>query len=64
MTNNPFEDEREVDEIRAKLCEDYDSIGPEAWHRKISDNAHALAKQYGFKIVPSLTDDLSAARAA
>ena len=53
MTNNPFEYEREIDEIRAKLCEEYNSMDPEEWHRKISDNAHELAKQYGFQIIPS-----------
>jgi len=53
MTTNPFEHEREIDEIRAKLCEEYKTLTPEEWHRKISENAHALAAQYGFKIVPS-----------
>ena len=53
MTNNPFEYEREIDEIRAKLCREYEEMGHDAWHQKISDNAHELAKQYGFKIIPS-----------
>jgi len=53
MTNDPFEYEHEIDEIRAKLCEEYRSMDPEEWHRKISDNAHKLAAQYGFTIIPS-----------
>ena len=56
MTNNPFEYEREIEEIRAKLCEEYNSMAPEEWHRKISDNAHELAKQYGFTIIPSQSE--------
>ena len=56
MTNS-LDYEKEIDEIRAKLCKEYEEMGHEAWHRKIHENAHELAKQYGFKIIPSLSAD-------
>ena len=56
MTNS-LDYEKEIDEIRAKLYEEYLSMGHDAWHQKISDNAHELAKQYGFKIIPSVSAD-------
>ena len=53
MMNDPFAYEREIDAIRAKLYEESLPMSRDEWHRKISGNAHELAKQFGFKIIPS-----------
>ena len=45
--------EKEIDAIRAKLYEQSLTMTREEWRKMISDNAHEMAKQYGFKIIPS-----------
>ena len=50
---NSLDYEKEIDEIRAKLYEDYLSMGHDEWHRKVSENAHKLAEKYGLTIIPS-----------
>jgi len=51
--------EKEIDAIRARLYEQSLTMTREEWRKMISDTAREAAKQYGFKIVPSLTDDHS-----
>ena len=53
MENNPFEYEKEIDEIRAKLYQEYLAMTQEEWNRKISDTAYEAAQKYGFMITPS-----------
>jgi len=57
MTNNPFEYEREIDEIRARLYEqrqeDLKTMTPEELIRRNNQQLHEAAEKYGFKVVPS-----------
>ena len=53
--------EKEIDEIRARLCKEYEEMGSEAWHRKLSEDVHEAAKKYGFKIIPSQSGERFAA---
>ena len=53
MMASSLDYEKEIDAIRARLYEEYLSMTPEEWRKKISDKAHEAAKQYGFKIIPS-----------
>ncbi|MCL2434071.1 MAG: hypothetical protein FWD16_06085 [Clostridia bacterium] len=53
MKNNRFPYEREINEIRAKLYEESKDIPVEEQVRRGNELAHELARQYGFKVVPS-----------
>jgi len=64
MTYDPFEEEREIDEIRAQLVREMQELGKEEFERRQAKVVREAAEKYGFKIVPSLTDDRSAVRAA
>jgi len=61
---NPFEYEKEIDAIRARLYEkrqeDLKTMTPEELTRRDNAWLRELAKQYGWKVVPSA----SAARPA
>ena len=61
MTNNPFEYEREIDEIRAKLYQEMQELGKEEFERRQAKLVREAAAQYGFKIIPSQSSQRSAA---
>ena len=50
---SPFEYEREIDAIRAKLYEESKLMTQDERIRRANARAHELAKQYGWKIIPA-----------
>ena len=50
---NPFEYEKEIDAIRAKLYQEMQELGKEEFDRRQSAKVREAAKKYGFTIVPS-----------
>jgi len=50
---NSLDYEKEIDELRARLYEEYLSMKPEEWRKMISDTAHEAAEKYGLTIIPS-----------